>query len=217
MNLCIGSMNKVFYNKNVKRPVDALFALIFFLLLSPFFLFISLIIKLDSKGPIFYRALRGGYHDIPFKILKFRTMVIDADKIGGNTTALNDPRITRVGKILRKTKLDELPQLINIIKGDMSFIGPRPEVLKYTSKYTEEEKRILSVRPGITDISSLNYISLDEVVGTQNVDEYYEKYVLHNKNLLRLEYVDSQSAWLDIKLFFLTIWGVIKKIIRILK
>lgn len=207
----------MFYNKYVKRLVDVLLAFIFLLLLSPFFLAISLLIKFDSKGPIFYSALRGGYHNISFKILKFRTMVIDADKIGGNTTALNDPRITRVGKILRKTKLDELPQLINIIKGDMSFIGPRPEVLIYTSKYTEEEKRILSVRPGITDISSLNYISLDEVVGTQNVDEYYEKYVLHNKNLLRLEYVDSQSAWLDVKLFFLTIWGVMKKIVRILK
>lgn len=217
MNLFIVSMSKLFYNKYVKRLVDVLLALIFLLLLSPLFLFISLVIKLDSKGPIFYRALRGGYHNIPFKILKFRTMVVDADKIGGNTTALNDSRITKVGNILRKTKLDELPQLINIIKGDMSFIGPRPEVLVYTSRYSEEEKRILSVRPGITDISSLNYISLDEVVGNVNVDEYYEKYVLHNKNLLRLEYVDSQSAWLDIKLFFLTIWGVIKKTIGILK
>lgn len=205
------------YNKYVKRLIDGLLAFIFLLLLSPFFLIISLLIKFDSKGPIFYRALRGGYHNIPFKILKFRTMVVNADKIGGNTTALNDSRITKIGKILRKTKLDELPQLINIIKGDMSFIGPRPEVLVYTSRYSEEEKRILSVRPGITDISSLNYISLDEVVGSENADEYYEKYVLHHKNQLRLEYVDHQSAWLDIKLFFLTIWGVIKKIIRILK
>lgn len=144
-------------------------------------------------------------------------MVINADKIGGNTTALNDPRITRVGKILRKTKLDELPQLINIIKGDMSFVGPRPEVLAYTSKYTEEEKRILSVRPGITDISSLKYISLDEVVGAVNADEYYETHVLHNKNLLRLEYVDKQSFSLDAKLFFLTIWGVFKKIFKLFK
>lgn len=210
-------MGKMLYNKYAKRLVDALLAFIFLLLLSPFFLIISLLIKLDSKGPIFYRALRGGYHNIPFKILKFRTMVVNADKIGGNTTALNDSRITKMGKILRKTKLDELPQLINIIKGDMSFIGPRPEVLVYTSRYSEEEKRILSVRPGITDISSLNYISLDEVVGAVNADEYYEKYVLHHKNRLRLEYVDHQSAWLDIKLFFLTLWGVIKKTIRIIK
>ena len=178
---------------------------------------VAIFIRFDSDGPIIYKAIRAGYHDIPFKILKFRTMVVNADKIGGNTTALNDPRITRVGKILRKTKLDELPQLINIIKGEMSFVGPRPEVLAYTSKYTEEEKRILSVRPGITDISSLKYISLDEVVGAVNADEYYETHVLHNKNRLRLEYVDKQSFSLDAKLFFLTIWGVFKKIFKLFK
>lgn len=208
---------KEIYNRYIKRSLDLVIALLSFLLLLPIYLFIGLTIKLNSSGPIFYQALRGGYHDIPFKILKFRTMVINADKIGGNTTALNDPRITRVGKILRKTKLDELPQLINIIKGDMSFVGPRPEVLAYTSKYTEEEKRILSVRPGITDISSLKYISLDEVVGAVNADEYYETHVLHNKNLLRLEYVDKQSFSLDAKLFFLTIWGVFKKIFKLFK
>ena len=204
-------------NNCLKRSIDLILAILFFLLLLPFFILISILIKCNSEGPILYKALRGGYHDIPFRILKFRTMVVNADKIGGNTTALNDPRITRVGKILRKTKLDELPQLINIIKGEMSFVGPRPEVLAYTSKYTEEEKRILSVRPGITDISSLKYISLDEVVGAVNADEYYETHVLHNKNLLRLEYVDKQSFSLDAKLFFLTIWGVFKKIFKLFK
>lgn len=209
--------NGSLYNDYVKRIVDLTISLILFVILLPFLLIIALFIRFDSDGPIIYSALRGGYHDIPFKILKFRTMVVDADKIGGNTTALNDPRITKVGKILRETKLDELPQLLNIIKGEMSFVGPRPEVLAYTSKYTEEEKRILSVRPGITDISSLKYIALDEVVGAVDADEYYEKYVLHNKNLLRLGYVDKQSFSLDAKLFFLTIWGVIKKISKLLE
>lgn len=209
--------NGSLYNNYVKRIVDLTISLILFVILLPFLLIIALFIRFDSVGPIIYSALRGGYHDIPFKILKFRTMVVDADKIGGNTTALNDPRITKVGKILRATKLDELPQLLNIIKGEMSFVGPRPEVLAYTSKYTEEEKRILSVRPGITDISSLKYISLDEVVGAVDADEYYEKYVLYHKNLLRLEYVDKQSFSLDAKLFFLTMWGVFKKIFKLFK
>lgn len=205
------------YNNIIKRIIDLIMSIFLFIILLPLFLFISVCIKINSSGPVFYKALRGGYHDIPFKILKFRTMVVNADKIGGNTTALNDPRVTKIGKFLRKAKLDELPQLINIIKGEMSFVGPRPEVLLYTSKYTKEEKRILSVRPGITDISSLEYISLDEVVGSDNADGYYEKYVLPNKNLLRLEYVDKQSMILDIKLFFLTIGGVVKKIIKILR
>lgn len=209
--------NGSLYNNYVKRIVDLTISLILFVILLPFLLIIALFIRFDSDGPIIYSALRGGYHDIPFKILKFRTMVVDADKIGGNTTALNDPRITKVGKILRATKLDELPQLLNIIKGEMSFVGPRPEVLAYTSKYTEEEKRILSVRPGITDISSLKYISLDEVVGAVDADEYYEKHVLYHKNLLRLEYVDKQSFSLDAKLFFLTMWGVFKKTFKLFK
>lgn len=210
-------MEMMFYNDYLKRSIDLVLAVLFFILLLPCLILIAILVKCNSEGPVLYRALRGGYHDIPFKILKFRTMVVNADKIGGNTTALNDPRITKIGRILRKTKLDELPQLINIIKGEMSFVGPRPEVLAYTSQYTEEEKRILSVRPGITDISSLRYIALDEVVGAVDADEYYEKHVLHAKNLLRLEYVDKQSFGFDAKLFFLTIWGVFKKIFKLIK
>jgi lipopolysaccharide/colanic/teichoic acid biosynthesis glycosyltransferase len=209
--------NSSLYNNYVKRIMDFMASLILLIILSPLLLIIAILIRFDSVGTIIYTATRGGYHDIPFKILKFRTMIMNADKTGGNTTALNDPRITKVGRILRKIKLDELPQLINIIKGEMSFIGPRPEVLTYTSRYTEEEKRILSVRPGITDISSLKYISLDEMVGEVDADDYYEKYVLHNKNLLRLEYVDKQSFGLDIELFLFTICGVCKKIVKLFK
>ena len=148
---------------------------------------------------------------MPFKIFKFRTMVKNADKIGGGTTALNDPRITRVGRFLRKTKLDEVANLVSIIKGDMSFIGPRPELLRYTEKYDEREQVILMVRPGITDYSSLQYINLDEIVGEENADEYYEQYVLKPKNEMRIRYANEVSFTTDVKLFVLTVIGVIKK------
>ena len=136
-----------------------------------------LLIAFETGFPVLYRPLRGGYRAKPFRIFKFRTMVKNADKIGGGTTALNDKRITRVGAILRKTKLDEIPQLFNVLVGTMSFIGPRPELLKYTDAYDETEKHILNVRPGITDFSSISFISLDEIVGAENADEMYEKYI----------------------------------------
>lgn len=206
-----------FYNDIVKRCIDVVLAIFFLLWVWPLYLILAILIKCDSPGPVLYRPLRGGYHNKPFRICKFRSMVVDADKIGGGTTALNDSRITRVGRWLRKTKLDETPQLFNILLGEMSFIGPRPELLRYTDQYTEEQKFILEVRPGISDISSLHFIALDEVVGAQNADEYYEKYVLKQKNKLRLEYVARQSLSLDIQIFFATIGGVIKKTGKLLK
>lgn len=202
---------KGFYNKIVKRIVDFILALIFIVLLSPFYLIISLAIVVDSGFPVFYRADRGGYRNKTFKIFKFRTMVKNADKIGGGTTALNDRRITKVGNFLRKTKLDEIANLISIIKGDMSFIGPRPELTRYTDEYDGAEKLILQVRPGITDYSSLEFINLDEIVGSQNADEYYEKYVLKEKNLLRVKYAATVSMGTDCYLFFATVWQVVKK------
>ena len=139
-------------------------------------------------------------------------MVKDADKIGGGTTALNDSRITRVGNLLRKTKLDEIPQLINIMRGEMSFIGPRPELIKYTSQYEGAEKLILEVRPGITDYSSLEFINLDELVGTEeNADEIYETKVLKVKNSLRIKYVATVSFKTDVEIFFKTVFSVIEK------
>lgn len=205
-----------FYNDVIKRTFDCITALILFVIISPVIVVTIILIRIDSNGPVFYRALRGGYHDIPFKIYKFRSMVINADKIGGPTTGLNDKRITKIGMFLRKTKLDETPQLINIIKGEMSFIGPRPEVLQYTELYNEQEKNILEVRPGITDISSLKFISLDEAVGEENADENYEKYILGHKNELRLKYVKEQSFILDAKLFIKTVLRTIKKIIKVI-
>lgn len=201
------------YNRYVKRVLGFVMACIFFILLIPVFLVIAVAVILESGRPVFYCALRGGYHNKPFRIVKFRTMVKDAEKCGG-TTALNDSRITKVGEFLRKTKLDEIPQLINIIRGDMSFIGPRPELTKYTDAYTPEEQNILCVRPGITDFSSIEFVNLDEIVGAENADEQYEKYVLKKKNDLRLRYVAAVSFPTDIKLFLHTLDVVLRKACR---
>lgn len=206
-----------FYNRYLKRWLGFLLALLILPVVLPFYLIIAICIAIDSGFPVFYRPQRGGYKNKPFRIFKFRTMVKNADQIGGGTTALNDPRITRVGAFLRKTKLDETPQLLNILIGNMSFIGPRPELLKYVEKYHGEESLILKVRPGITDFSSVEFINLDEVVGSENADEAYEKFVLKRKNELRIRYAKCVSLGVDCKLLFGTIWRVMQKIIRTIK
>ena len=202
------------YNRYIKRVLDLVLAVIFAVILAPIYLILALAVVVDTGLPVFYRAERGGYRNRPFRIFKFRSMVKNADKIGGGTTALNDSRITKVGNVLRKTKLDEIPQLFNIIKGDMSFIGPRPELLRYTSQYEGEELLIHRVRPGITDYSYIEFINLDEIVGGENADEMYEKYVLKRKNELRVKYAKTVSFTTDFKLLFITIWDVLKKIGR---
>lgn len=202
------------YNRFVKRILDFILALIFAVVLAPIYLILALAVVIDTGLPVFYRAERGGYRDKPFRIFKFRSMVKNADQIGGGTTALNDSRITKVGNVLRKTKLDEIPQLFNILKGDMSFIGPRPELLRYTAQYEGEELLIHRVRPGITDYSSIEFINLDEIVGGENADEMYEKYVLKRKNELRVKYAETVSFVTDFKLLFITVWDVLKKICR---
>lgn len=207
-----GPLSHPFYSKGVKRIFDFLIALV----LLPFFLLfmvpIGVFVKLTSPGPVFYQALRGGYHNKPFNILKFRTMVVGADKYSG-TTALNDPRVTKLGRILRKTKLDELPQIFNILKGDMSFIGPRPELLKYTARYTKAQECILWVRPGISDPSSIRLISLDQAVGHDDPEGTYERSILGEKNAMRVAYAKSQSFGTDAGLFFKTLGCVLKKMV----
>lgn len=199
------------YNRYIKRMLDLIFALLLFVVLLPIYAVIAAAIVLDDGLPVFYRAERGGYKGRTFKIYKFRTMVKNADQIGGGTTALHDSRITRVGNFLRKTKLDETANLINIIRGEMSFIGPRPELLRYTEQYTGLEQYILEVRPGITDYSSDVFINLDELVGSENADEMYERYVLKNKNALRIQYAADVSLKTDIKIFIKTVVDVLKK------
>ncbi len=199
------------YNRFIKRVLDLLLAVPMAIVLSPLLLLIGLAIMIDDGLPVFYRAERGGYRGKTFRIFKFRTMIRHADKVGGGTTALNDNRITRVGAFLRKTKMDEIANLLSIIKGDMSFIGPRPELLRYTQAYSGSEKLIEEVRPGITDYSSIEFINLDEIVGAENADEAFEKHVLPRKNKLRVKYAGSVSFAVDVFLFTQTVWRVIKK------
>lgn len=158
------------YNRFVKRILDILISGAALLVLWPFFLIVAILIAAKDGFPVFYRAERGGYLGKTFRICKFRTMVKNADQIGGSTTSLHDPRITKVGNFLRKTKLDEIPQLGQVFMGKMSLIGPRPELLQYVNQYTGDELDILKVRPGITDYSGVEFINLDEIVGEGNAD-----------------------------------------------
>lgn len=200
-----------FYNRYTKRVLDILITGMALLVLWPFYFIISVAIVLEDGFPVFYRAERGGYQNHSFYICKFRSMVKNADRIGGGTTALHDSRITKVGNFLRKTKLDEIPQLLQVFLGKMSLIGPRPELMKYVNQYVGDEKQILEVRPGITDYSSVEFINLDEIVGGENADEMYEKHVLKRKNELRIKYAQTVSFKTDVKLLFLTVWKVLEK------
>lgn len=199
------------YNKYIKRGLDIIITGIVLVILWPLYFILAVAIFLEDGFPVFYRAPRGGYKNQTFKICKFRTMVKNADKIGGGTTALHDPRITKIGEVLRKTKLDEIPQLGQVFLGKMSLIGPRPELVKYTEAYEGEEKDILCVRPGITDFSSVEFINLDEIVGGENADEMYEKYVLKKKNKLRIKYAHEVSLGTDVYILFKTLKSVFDK------
>lgn len=194
----------------IKKIFDVTICLILLLFLLPLFIAIGIFIKLDSPGPVFYRGRRTGLNGKPFRIFKFRTMVVDAEKIGGPSTSLNDPRLTRVGKFLRKYKMDELPQFINILLGEMSFVGPRPQVESYTKLYNDEQKKILSVKPGITDYASIRFINLDKVLGDEEVDIKYCEQIEPQKNKLRLKYVEERSFLVDLKIIYLTVLRMMK-------
>ena len=209
------SVNSI-YNRVIKRIIDIALAIILFFVCIPFYLVSSIAIILEDGFPVFYRARRGGYKNKTFRICKFRSMVKNADQIGGYTTAFHDPRVTRVGAILRKTKIDETPQILNILKGEMSFVGPRPEVLEYVKRFTGQERYILEVRPGITDFSSIRFVNLDELVGDKDVDEYFQKEIFAQKNALRVKYVAEISLYTDTKIFFITIAQVFKRILTVL-
>ncbi len=196
----------------LKRFFDIVFSLTGLVLISPLFLIIALLIKLEDKGPVFYQGTRVGRFAVPFRMFKFRTMVVNADKIGGPSTADDDPRITGTGKFLRKYKLDELPQLINVLKGEMSFVGPRPEVPFYVNMFTEEEKKILTVKPGITDWASL--WNPDEgaiLAGSSDAEKTYMEKIRPRKIQLQLKYVKKHSLSIDLKIVSLTLKTVLKK------
>ena len=193
----------------MKRLFDIIVSFIALIILLPILILISFIIKLTSKGEIFYRGTRAGKNNFNFKIYKFRTMVQDAENIGGYSTALNDFRLTKIGRFLRKYKLDELPQFINIIKGEMSLVGPRPQVIYYTNQYSGNLKSILSVKPGMTDLASLYFLDMDKVLDRKNVDKKYATEIEPIKNLLRLKYVKEQSFLLDIRILIETVFSLI--------
>ncbi len=194
----------------MKRLFDLSLAILGAAMLFPLLAIIALLIKIDSRGPVFYRGVRSGQHGRPFRIVKFRTMVENAEEIGGPSTALNDPRLTRIGKYLRKYKFDELPQILNIIRGEMSIVGPRPQVEKYTRLYGDREKVILSVRPGLTDYASIRFINLDSILGNGSVDEKYVRDIEPEKNRLRIKYVEEHTLWIDCKIIMLTVLRLFK-------
>lgn len=190
-----------------KRLFDIFFSFFGLILLSPILLIIALIIKIKSPGPIFYRGERVGKGGKCFKIYKFRTMVPEADKIGGFSTASDDPRLTKLGLFLKKYQLDELPQLINVFKGEMSLVGPRPEVPFYVDMMTEEEKKIiLSVKPGMTDYASLwNFHEGDILKGSSDPEKTYQEKIRPNKIRLQIKYVKERSFLVDLKIIVKTI------------
>ena len=193
-----------------KRAFDLLFATIGLALLSPCFLLGSLLAKLQSKGPVFYKAKRVGRGEIIFEMYKFRTMVVNADTLGGSLTTYRDQRITPMGRFLRWTKLDELPNLINVIKGEMSLIGPRPEAPDYVKYYTQTQKRVLQVKPGMTGPSQLaNRDEEAKLKGQPDAEHYYLTELMPKKLALDLHYIATQSIAADVGWLLKTFWVVI--------
>jgi lipopolysaccharide/colanic/teichoic acid biosynthesis glycosyltransferase len=196
----------------MKRAFDIIAASVGLVLLAPLLLVVSLLIKLDSPGPVLFRQERMGRGFHPFRIYKFRTMVQDAPGQGGMITFGGDPRITRLGQVLRTTKIDELPQLINILRGEMSFVGPRPEVQRYVELFREDYAEILKVLPGITDLASLRFRYEAELLGRcKDPEEEYVKRVLPEKIRLAKEYIGRSSFRFDVTLILKTVLSVLRE------
>lgn len=199
----------------LKRLFDIIFSTILLIVLSPILIILAIAIKIDSKGPIFYRQERITQYGKIFKIFKFRTMIFNADKIGALVTTKNDSRITRVGNIIRKCRLDEIPQLINILVGDMTFVGTRPEVKKYVERYTDEMKATLLMPAGVTSIASIKYKNEDEIIGKyieqgEDIDDIYVNRVLPEKMKYNVDYVKKFTIFQDILICVQTVNEVLK-------
>ena len=193
-----------------KRAFDLVVSSIALIVLSPLLILIALAVLLTSGRPILHWSLRVGQYGKPLRVMKFRTMVRDAEKRGGTSTAETDPRITPIGKILRQYKLDELPQLFHVFAGEMSVVGPRPEFEEHTSLYSGEERAILDVKPGITDLASVRFRHLNRILAhSDRPDEYFASHIRAEKNRLRLEYVRKRSFWLDLKIVLATLRAVL--------
>ena len=188
-----------------RRLFDAAASAAGLVVLSPLFALLAIWIKLDSSGPVFYRGERVGKDGRLFRMFKFRSMVRDAAEMGPGLTARGDPRVTRAGRVLRRTKLDELPQLINVLRGEMSLVGPRPEDPRYVALYSREQRRILSVRPGMTSLASLKYRDEEDLLWNDDVDDLYSRFLMPRKLEIDLAYVDTRTAWSDFKVLAMTI------------
>lgn len=194
----------------MKRIFDILFSLIALIISIPFGLLIALAIVIDSRGHVIYKQKRVGRNNVDFQLYKFRTMCNDADHGSLLTVGEHDQRITKTGTFLRKYKIDEFPQFLNILKGEMSIVGPRPEVRKYVDMYTPEQMRVLSVRPGLTDYASIRYVNENEILAaSDNPEETYIHEIMPDKLALNLQYIEEQSAWIDIKIMLKTLKAIV--------
>lgn len=196
----------------MKRLFDIVASGLGLIVLSPIFIILAIWIKLDSKGPVFYRQVRVGRNNKDFRIFKFRSMRVGSDKGSLVTIGGRDPRVTRSGYWIRKFKLDELPQLINVFVGDMSLVGPRPEVRHYVDYWTPEQMHVLDVRPGITDPASIKFRNENELMEkAEDPEKYYIEVIMQVKIKLYLEYVENHSFWGDIGLIFKTFWTIVSE------
>ena len=193
-----------------KRWLDVVASLAALLLLSPVFLLVAIAIKLDSAGPVFYRTVRVGKDGRPFRVYKFRSMVNDADRDGPGITTADDERITKLGRRLRTTKMDELPQLINVFRGDMSLVGPRPEDPRYVALYNREQLRVLAVRPGITSAASLHYRHEEELLAGPDWEQVYIQEVIPHKLQMELDYLEQRTLWTDLSVLFETMMTLLR-------
>lgn len=192
----------------MKRLFDITASFFGILILSPLLIFIGLWVGLSSKGGVFYKQIRVGKNNKDFKLYKFRSMRVNSDKQGLLTVGSKDSRITKAGYFIRKYKIDELPQLINVLKGDMSFVGPRPEVRRYVDLYSEEQMKVLSVRPGITDPASIKYRNENDLLSSaSNPEQYYIQHIMPDKLKINIDYINTRTFFKDIKIIFQTIFG----------
>ena len=193
------------------RFFDFILSLVGLVVLAPILIVLAIWIKIDSKGPVFYKQVRVGQNGIDFGLFKFRSMVVDADKKGLITVGGRDPRITRSGYFIRKYKLDELPQLINVLVGDMSLVGPRPEVRKYVDLYTDEQQKVLSVKPGITDYASIEYMDENEILGkSSDPEKTYIEEIMPEKIKYNMKYINNKNLFEYFKIILLTVLKIVR-------
>jgi lipopolysaccharide/colanic/teichoic acid biosynthesis glycosyltransferase len=195
----------------MKRTFDIIASSLGLIILSPLFIILAILIKLDSEGPVFFKQIRVGLKNKDFSLYKFRSMYVKTGESGFLTSGDRDPRITPIGYYIRKYKLDEFPQLLNVLKGDMSIVGPRPQVRKFVNLYTAEQMRVLDIRPGITDLASIRYRNESQLLKNfKDPEKYYTEVVMQDKLRINLQYLDNHNLLNDIALIFLTFKTIIK-------